>query len=150
MTKSFLEGVIRGFGLLLAPGLMMTAIWYRQQHLTSTQNLMVLGIISLLFFCVIGYSVFHRLLWHRFGRATLFCFVTWALVVAIGRIYDFFFYISSDTIRAVNTISALFFTLNLCFFVWLRPWAITIIKYLYGPEIVQPEIDKAINHKEIP
>lgn len=136
--KSFLDGAMRGAGLILAPALMAIAIWYRQQHLSVGQNAAVLGIFVLLLFVIIGYSVFHRLLWARFSRATLFCFVSWVAVIVMGRIYDFFYYIPQDSLRWIYTGTAAFFSLNLLFFVWMRPWAVSLLRYLYGPEILQP------------
>lgn len=132
---TFLEGVLRGSGMLL-PGLLIAfGVWYQQQDLTQAENVLIVSIVSLLFFCVVGYSVFHRLLWYRFGRVTLFFFVTWTFTVACTRALVLIDpSTTSERIRLINTLTALFFTLNLVFFVWLRPWLIVVLMYLYGPD----------------
>lgn len=131
VKNSLLDGIMRGIGLTL-PGIAISlAILYRQQEFPITYQLMIAGIISLLLFSVVGYSIFHASLYAKFGRLALFLFVTWALIVAIGRILNTFDFITTTDQRTINTIASIIFSLILSYIAWWRPVLISIMNYLF-------------------
>lgn len=131
LTSRFLESVARTLGLLLPSGAIGVGVYYFNQDLTFQEHLMVLGIIATLIFSLVGYSVFHPALYKRFGKISLFIFVTWTLIVTVARVASFFDLINSDEARYVNTVTALIASLFLSYIALWRPWLGGLIRYLF-------------------
>lgn len=127
----FLDGVIRGLGLS-TPGLFLAMLMlYRDQDFSIRDHLLLWSVVGLLFFVIVGYSIFHKSLYGRFGRAALFLFITWAFIVGLSRVGSILSWLSQDEVRAVNTLAAVAFAVVLSYMAWWKPLALSIFNYLF-------------------
>ena len=60
----------------------------------------------------------HR--FQRYGREALFCAAAWTFVVALMRVLSLAEWVSTDTVRSTNTVSAIVALVILTEIAWLR------------------------------
>ena len=117
-SSKVFSGMLYGAGLLLPSALIALYGLYFRYLGTAEERVSILSIAGLSLFCLLGYLVFRRALFPRFGRITLFMFVSWTLFVLGNRVALFLEAIDSETVRLYNTIAALFFSIVLAYLIW--------------------------------
>jgi len=137
--SSFADGIVRGAGIALPGILIAGAVFYRNQHLAPVDQVMVIGVVALLLFAMVGYATFHKSLYPRFGRLSLFCFVTWALLVTLFRVANIFDLIDTNMQRLLNTAFAVLFAGVLSYVSWWHPALVSVLGYLFGQPLSAAE-----------
>ena len=63
---------------------------------------------------------FHARRFQRYGREALLCAAAWTYVVALMRCFSLAEWVSTDTVRSTNTVSAIVAVVILTEIAWLR------------------------------
>ena len=65
-------------------------------------------------------TAFHTHRFQRYGREALLCAAAWTFVVALMRCFSLAEWVSTDTVRSTNTVSAIVAVVILSEIAWLR------------------------------
>ena len=134
VAKTFFESAARAIGLA-SPGVVIaTALFYKNQHLSSEENMLILGVAVVWFFILVGLSVFHKMLWDRFGRLALLTFIVYVIVTAMTRSLYLLHKMGQSDLRLYNTYAALILSAILAYFVWWRTLFLPRLKTFLFPK----------------